>query len=96
MIQIVIGFSIVTILLFLIIKYTCNMFGIPEFVYKFLQFLFTIPWYVYVPIILLSLIWGNFISSPTLLPKIIIFGYLILLFTIYILAYLIGTPQNYM
>ena len=92
MIQYIFLLLAAVIIIYLLIKYTCNLFGIPEFTFKFIDFLFILPWYFYIPIVMVAFTYLKLLSLPDSITKLIISMYLFFILSIYILAYLIGTP----
>jgi len=80
----------------MILKYTCNFLNIPYFIYKFISFLLSLPWYAYIPIIISALGFYKIAKIPEYVPSFAIYFYILAVIIIYILAYFISTPQIYM
>ena len=87
---------VIFVVLAIIYKYTCNFLNIPAFISKVIEFLWLIPFYAYIPIIIAALGFSKIVELSESIPPLIIFMYFMILIVIYILAYFITTPQIYM
>lgn len=87
---------VIFVVLAIIYKYTCNFLNIPAFISKVIEFLWLIPFYAYIPIIIAALGFSKIVGLSESIPPLILFMYFMILIVIYILAYFITTPQIYM
>jgi len=87
---------IIIVISFIILKYTCNFLNIPYFIYKFVECILLIPWYAYIPIIVVVLGFYKIAKIPEYVPSFAVYLYILAVIIVYILAYFISTPQIYM
>jgi len=96
MYKIYIIIPVVFVMLAIIYNYTCNFLNIPSFISKVIEFLWLIPFYAYIPIIIAAVGFSKIVDISESIPPSIILMYFMALFVIYILAHFISTPQIYM
>ena len=91
-IVVLIGASIASILL----SYIYSGTGKSSIISKLIEFITTIPWYMYIPIIVAAVGISKIVEMNENIPMLMLYIYILAIIFVYILAHFITTPQNYM
>ena len=84
------------IVLFVILYFTCNFLNIPYYVYKSVDMLLHVPFYIYFFTVLAAIAYYKLVHMRNYIVTGSIYIGISTVFIMYILAYFISTPQIYM
>lgn len=80
----------------IILSYIYSGTGKSSVISKLTEFITTIPWYMYIPIIVAAVGISKIVEMNEKIPMLMFYIYIMAIIFIYILAHFISTPQFYM
>ena len=80
----------------ILVSYIYSGTGKSSVISKLIEFITTIPWYMYIPIIVAAVGISKIVEMNENIPMLMLYIYILAIIFVYILAHFITTPQNYM
>ena len=80
----------------ILLSYIYSGTGKSSVISKLIEFTTTIPWYMYIPIIVAAVGISKIVEMNENIPMLMLYIYILGIIFVYILAHFITTPQNYM
>ena len=78
------------------VSYIYSGTGKSSVISKLIEFITTIPWYMYIPVIIAAIGISKIVEMNENIPMLMLYIYILAIIFVYILAHFITTPQNYM
>ena len=80
----------------IILSYIYIGTGESSVISKLIEFITTIPWYMYIPVIVAAVGISKIVEMNEKIPMLMFYIYIMAIIFVYILAHFISTPQIYM